>query len=309
MSDATPEPVPDPASGPRAAATGEADRLEAELHRLFHDPRLEIPPAAGAPVAVLAGARRRRRRREAAILGTGSVAAAAVLVVGLLLPGQADRGPELTIAAPGLTRTVTVSSTVTVTMPAPEVGSPRAQLPPADSTGPAPSSTAAPREEPLPKDSARAPEAAEPVEADPFGDQPLAAPAEIGPSGYGELALGMSFAEVAERGWLADPDAQPPAEGCASYALAEGEQTVREIHISSTHGVAVITASGGGTPEGIALGSPLADAQRAYPDLADDGWGYRAAAGQGAHYRIRVDESEVVSELHLVRDEQDCGTF
>lgn len=289
----------------------EPDELERELRRLFTDERLTIPPAQGAPLAVMAGARRIRRRREFAVLGGGSLAAAAVLVAGFLLTSPMRQDGDQPLAAPPATETLTRGTTLTVAPPAEAAPDDDRRPRPPESTR---TDAAAKKEAPL----TEALESAQRVTPTPTEantgenlDRPLIASAVIGPSGYGELALRMTFAEVKEKGLLADPDAPPPPSGgCAGYALAEGDHSVREIHISDAIGVAVITASGAATPEGIAVGSSEEELTDAYPGekLTRDDRGYRAAAAEGAHYRFVVSDG-VVEQLHLVLDDQDCGDF
>lgn len=287
------------------------DELERELRRLFSDERLAIPPARSAPLAVAAAARRIRRRRELAVLGGGSLASVVVLVAGFLLTSPMRQEVDQPLAAAPVTETVTSGTTVTVVPPDVDASS-EVQQPARKTTtrDKGPAKETAPLEDALESaDQATPTPSGSPSAPDENLDQPLIASAVIGPAGYGELGLRMSFDEVKKKGLLADPDAPPPpAGGCASYALAEGDHAVREVHISSTVGVAVITASGAATPEGIAVGSSEEEVQAAYPDLTDDGWGYRAAAAEGAHYRFLVVDG-VVEQLHLVRDDQDCGKF
>lgn len=292
-------------------ATAEFDPLETRLRQLFRDQRLDLTPAQGAPLAIMAGARRRRRRRELAVVVSGSVAAAVVLIAGFVFTSpMADREVEVPIAAPALTKTVTVSTVVPIPHTEAETADSRRHKPMTSGPASAPPAGTGQQDEQAPPPVESGMGGGDPEETELNNDQPLFAAASIGPGGYGDLRIGMTFDEVKDKGLLADPDAQPPAEGCAPYALAEGDQSVREVLISSGHGVSVITASGASTPEGVAIGSSLDDVKAAYPDVNDDGWGYRARAQDGVHYRFRLGEDgEAVTELHLVRDEQDCGKF
>lgn len=279
------------------------DVLADDLRRLFADERLSIPPADGAERVVAAGARRTRRRREFAVLGSGSIAAASLLVVGMLfvrppvnggnddivaLPPRATQ--DVTSAAPTTTssskkRPPTPTRTTVIHIPGqPSPGAP-GDVPPAWPDDPLPSGG---------------------EEGD--NDQPQIMPAslQIGPDGYRDLRLGMSFDEASSTGMLAE-GSEPPS-GCTSYQLAEGGETVTSVLISDTQGLVRVDASNEGrSPEGRGVGSTMEELKETYPSGSEDESGFVASSGQGGVYRFLVGDG-VTYEFYLhTETKYDCG--
>jgi hypothetical protein len=266
--------------------TTEDDDLTGQLRQLFADARLDLPPRPDAERAVVAGARRRRRRRIAAATAGGALAAA-LLVGGSLAVADLRLGtPQATVPAAGQP----------VFVPSPSASpSPRAL--------PAPSTQAvAPTEEtrvPAPDESPgteRSLGPRTPVSAEsPRGAQ--ATGAVVGPGGYSRLRLGMSFEAAKATGMLAGT-ASPPS-GCATYQLSEGSASVSGVVISPTEGIVRFQVSGAHTPEGIRVGSTVAQLQSSYADLARSSSGYTASAGSAGTYVFVVTESGTVTSFQL----------
>ena len=76
--------------------------------------------------------------------------------------------------------------------------------------------------------------------------------------------------------------------------------------MSTGTGLAYLTVEGGVTPEGVTVGTSLADLRAAYPDLEGDD---RVSAAQlsdsGSYYRFEVDDGRL-SSLVLVDLDQQC---
>ncbi|MDV6014533.1 hypothetical protein [Haloechinothrix sp. LS1_15] len=271
----------------------EPDELGQDLRRLFADERLTVPHSEGAGEAIVAGARRRRRRRHAA---TGSAVATGVLMlagVAVAVPQVYDSPPH--VASPADS----------------DDGDARGQEP-AEPTTPeaSPEEDAADpgrelheqreRERTTPRSPAAEVEPGEPGNGEhdgmTFGGDPT-----LGPGGYGALRIGMGFEDAREAGLLANAGAGPP-EGCDSYTLAEGTDSVRTVRISASTGVAVIIASGAETPAGAEIGDTLDEVSEAHPGLDGDAGTYRAKAAEGAHYLFEFDEG-VLERLSLRSDD------
>ncbi|SNR28434.1 hypothetical protein SAMN06265360_101215 [Haloechinothrix alba] len=269
----------------------EPDELGEDLRRLFADDRLAVPHASGARDAIVAGAQRRRRRRRAA---SSSAAMAGVLMLAggvFAIPAPSDAPPP--VASSDGTERPPLTQRPGAT---PDRGS-------ADATDrrlPEPQTFADPG--PGAENAEPAPQTAPETLAERREDgMTLDADSVLGPDGYGRVRLGMTFEEARDGELLADPDAEPP-EGCEPYALAEGTESVWHVRISEDLGVAVISASGAHTPEGITTGSSREDVESAYPRLRAESGGYHAIAGEDAHYRFVFDNHNDVQQLFLRGD-------
>jgi uncharacterized caspase-like protein len=118
----------------------------------------------------------------------------------------------------------------------------------------------------------------------------------LGPGGYGDLTLGMSFADAVATGSLqAQEAAPPPADGCGTYQLTEGDGGVREVVVSGEQGIVTFSASGARTPEGIGTGSSTGEVEQAYPEVARDSATYSAPTGSGGNYVFYLAEDQVDS--------------
>ncbi|MBO3740930.1 hypothetical protein [Actinoplanes flavus] len=144
----------------------------------------------------------------------------------------------------------------------------------------------------------------------------------FGPTGVGKLKIGMSVEDAVATGELKSPDLV--AEGCgASEIRAAKSSEVKTTH-STDRGLIAIPAWGRiATPEGIHIGSTLAQVKAAYPDFE---WrnieelpvevleatpGGDAYAGwddeyKNVHYRFRFDNKNKLTELGLEHDKQNC---
>ncbi|MBA0124130.1 hypothetical protein H0B56_01075 [Haloechinothrix sp. YIM 98757] len=269
----------------------EPDELGEDLRRLFADDRLAVPHTSGARDAIVAGAQRRRRRRRAAS-SSAAMAGVLMLVGGVFaIPAPSDAPPPVA-SSDGIERVP--STQPPGAAPDPEsADAPDRRLPePRTFADPGPGAGNA---EPAPR---TGPETY--AERGEDGTMFSAGPV-LGPDGYGRLRLGMTFEEARDAELLADPDADPP-EGCEPYALAEGIESVWHVRISEDLGVAVISASGAHTPEGITTGSSRAEVESAYSRLRAESGGYHAVAGEDSHYRFVFDSHHDVQQLFLRGD-------
>jgi hypothetical protein len=171
--------------------------------------------------------------------------------------------------------------------------------------------------------SAPAPTAAPPTSASPSVSTSIATPsspaaATLGPLGYGALKLGATKAEAIASGLTEGTKGTKGACGGASDGYVKGaprpsdESVVGMLFFSENTGklIAIYAAGDIATPEGIKLGSTVADLKTAFGTWeAEDGVegrGTEKVAGNAkAYYRIVVDGGKVV-ELSLDSINQDC---
>lgn len=260
------------------------DELGAELRTLFDDDRLDLRPHVGAGASIVAGARRVRRRRAALTGGGVSTVVVAVVSGALLL----DNPPPQPRAAPP----AAVDASLAVdppSLPVPPATEPTSRNPAtsAPELSDTPRRDAVPGVPPAPVTPSPSPQATD--------FQAAAAPV-LGPDGYGELKLGMSFSAAVETGSLeAERAAPPPVDGCRTYQLAEGDWAVREVVVSDDRGIVTFSASGARTPEGIGAGSSTGEVEQAYPEVARGSATYSAPTGSGGDYVFYVADDQVDS--------------
>lgn len=260
--------------------------VEDGLRRLFDDDRLAVPPASGAREAVVAGARRARRRRELAIAGSGVGVAAVAVLGGVLIVVPPSHERTEVASAPGIP-TLTAGSS---TEPAPQSARERKpEVPSIDRTG----STVI--EEPRGGKPPESPAPSSDTSSVP-PQVPMYAGGPIGPSGWSDLKLGMSFADAKATGFIAQ-DAPAPA-GCTSYSLTAGSNFVSAVLISES-GLGRIVARGARTPEDQGIGSPVEDLHAAYPDGAESEGEFRAETSTGATYQFTMGEDATAHGLAL----------
>lgn len=271
------------------------DELDAELRTLFDDDRLDLRPRPGAGTSIVAGARRVRRRR-AALTGGGVSAVVVAMVGGAVLlnnpppPQQAAAPP----AAAGTSLAINPPSP-----PVPAVSVPASAEPPLS----APAVEDEPRLDSSPTVSSAPVTVGPPTDATSF--QAAVAPV-LGPDGYGNLTLGMSFSDAVATGSLrAEEDSPPPAEGCGTYQLSEGDGAVRKVVVSGEQGIVTFSASGARTPEGIGSGSSTGEVEQAYPDVQRGSATYSAPTGSGGNYVFYVADDQVDS-VQLIAPEVSC---
>ncbi|HEX2772843.1 MAG TPA: hypothetical protein VHN18_10490 [Micromonosporaceae bacterium] len=138
----------------------------------------------------------------------------------------------------------------------------------------------------------------------------MAAPV-LGPEGIGALKLGMTRAQAEATGVVAPFENKPNSDTCLWRSQLRGAAAGKGVVLHSEDlGVATLDAYDGvQTPEGITLGSSLAEVRRAYPD-----WRYNTDVGRGdakvpgndrAVYRIAIAGGNVV-QLTLQYASQGC---
>jgi hypothetical protein len=138
------------------------------------------------------------------------------------------------------------------------------------------------------------------------GPHPQEAAALVfGPTGIGEIRLGMSRQDL-ERKRLVRGTVQV----CQAFD-AKNLRGLSNGYVSDTHGVVML--SGGPplwTPEGIGCGSTRGEVEEAYGELRadnpEDAWRARVPGYSGTSYAFAFDEDGVVVDMALWKDDQDC---
>ncbi len=144
-------------------------------------------------------------------------------------------------------------------------------------------------------------------------------PTTLGPNGVGELTLGMTKAQAAETGLTTGITGATGACGGAGDGRLVGALPADEsdldgklfFSVDSGRLEIIGATSALATPEGIHLGSTLAEVKKAYPKwkpfTGAEGVAYLKVAGNPkAYYRIYVDVGQVM-ELTLQSADQGCA--
>ena len=134
-------------------------------------------------------------------------------------------------------------------------------------------------------------------------------PAVLGPVGYDRLTVGMTYAEAMATGEIAELPTRTNG-----VRIELGDHPDAALCMSQKGGLmAIFLGAGMHTPEGIGLGSPVADLVAAYPDLKPMSDGpvggpgvFRAAATGKLWYEIDVNQKRQVSAVILRQDHQTC---
>ncbi|SFA83625.1 hypothetical protein SAMN05216266_101737 [Amycolatopsis marina] len=275
-------------SGPQDAE----DPLGEELRTLFADDRLDLHPVPQARASIVSGARRIRRRRTA--LSGGGAAVVVALVASTVLFNNRTPGED---APPAGSDTALAIESAAPTPTSARIESGSAELPPPPDVADEPRADSSGK----PQGSVASSAPASPEST----FQAVSGPV-LGPDGYGGLRLGMSFSDAAATGELAvDASTAPPAEGCGSYQLTEGDSAVREVVVSAEQGIVTFSASAAQTPEGIGAGSRLEQLRQAYPKAARGSVTYSAPTGSGGSYVFYV-AGEQVDSMQLIAEAVPC---
>lgn len=285
------------------------DELDAELRRLFADERLGLQPEAGAPEAIVAGARRIRRRRTA-LTSAGGVTMTVLVVAGVMTvsglhphaktvvaggnvtpAGSGAAVPTFTLVPPPDTSSTTAGATRApgVTLVPPPVESRAQTLPPPPSA----------------KSSQTSSDGSSSDTTQPFS---TTAGPQLDPDGYGNLKLGMTEAEAEAQGVILTRTGG--TEACSSYDVSgSGVPSPGAIAISINMGLVVIAPSAPvHTPEGIGEGASKSDVYATYADASENQTtGLSASASPVSTYRFSLDGSETVENVNLNSTDQDCA--
>jgi hypothetical protein len=133
----------------------------------------------------------------------------------------------------------------------------------------------------------------------------------LGPTGLGALQLGMSREQAQATGLVQPFRNEPNSDQCLWRSeLTDAPVGTGLVLHSETLGIATIDAYAGvHTPEGISIGSSLADVKAAYPGFEAHGESGHTGVGvpgnDQAGYRIAYADSKVV-ELTLQYSNQGC---
>lgn len=279
--------------------------LAEDLRRLFADERLDVPAAPGAQRLVVAGARRVRRRRDFTVIAAGGCVVIALLAVGVVFAEPLGHNPDDEVIALPTTTSQQPADRPSAGRTA--VGTPSISITDALDHGPAarPTPTELPE---LPGQLPGRPAADEPTSGgETPAEPPVIYPAgpRLGPDGYEDLTLGMSFADAQATGRLAE-GSEPPT-GCATYRLAEGANWIDSLIISETYGLVRLTASGARTPQDQGNGSTIEELKAAYPDGWENKSSYTAPTGSGGRYEFALGEDAVVLGFYLHTEaKHDC---
>jgi hypothetical protein len=165
-----------------------------------------------------------------------------------------------------------------------------------------------------------APKSGKPQSGTPKTEAPKNTVLVLGPTSLGKLKIGMLPKAATATGEI---DAPVPAQGCGSAALKPANSDDVKVTYSADRGLVAIPAYGRiATPEGIRIGSSVAQLKAAYPDLvrriteegqpaeigdreSGDAFAGKGDEYKGVHYRFQFLNGKL-TELELEHDNQNC---
>ncbi|HJQ06912.1 MAG TPA: hypothetical protein VJ872_15795 [Nocardioides sp.] len=131
----------------------------------------------------------------------------------------------------------------------------------------------------------------------------------LGPTGYGEVSIGMSYVDALATGQVTSQAVD------GGHVLHLTGHPDAGLCLTRADGVmAIFAGKGMHTPEGLRIGSTAADLVKDYPKVRSigpdgavgDAGIFRADAHGGAWYEIDVNRQRVVTTIILRQDHQTC---
>jgi len=134
----------------------------------------------------------------------------------------------------------------------------------------------------------------------------------LGPDGLGALKLGMNRQQAMATGEVGE--VSPTENQCDSYKLVGAPATVTDGYLSHSLGIALIVPPANvRTPEGIGIGSSIADVMRAYPGTVYNistrqnlGPRVLVPGNPNAYYRFPDGGTGKVTRISIELKNQDC---
>jgi len=141
------------------------------------------------------------------------------------------------------------------------------------------------------------------------GDGPEPTYQALGPSGYGDVQLGMSAEEAEATGIITLEDSH--GSGCTPFTVLENGRAVARGYVSGSRGVVFLHALVSlATPEGVREGTTRAEVESTYGRLRRNDYGIPAHVPvpdrPGSVYSVGFDDRDRVDELLLLDERQDC---
>jgi hypothetical protein len=139
----------------------------------------------------------------------------------------------------------------------------------------------------------------------------------LGPAGFGPLKLGMTSSQAQQTSIVSGLsdfpglDSKSPCRGIYLKAVTDHNALTVDGYVSVKYGVVQISAPAGvHTPEGIGIGSTMADVKAAFPGLTTGQGGpvTQVPGNTAALYQFSFDPaSHAVTKVSLVAKVQDCS--
>ncbi|WP_370945991.1 hypothetical protein AB5J62_44035 [Amycolatopsis sp. cg5] len=268
------------------------DELDAKLRQLFADDRLGgLQPKTDAGEAIVAGARRRRNRRKAVTAASGVAMAGVLVVGGVTFAKIQDRDTQAAMS------TAATQAAATAAPPSSSTGEVGATAG-APASGPASPTTSAPIPGSTP------PKTPPSSAAQPDGPKKVLTGQLLSHSGIGNLAVGMSEAQLTAAGITFKKETGTTcAFGTVSNVTSQAGAI--RIYLSDKSGVTAILPASSHTPEGVGTGSTVQDVTALYPQASN---GRTLSVNLGStSYEFALSGPEVKGVVLKSNNSQGCG--